>query len=156
MMPTASIPQKRTAPRERVSPTEPWVSVLIPTPATRIVEVIRRESHPVGHPLREHALRDAFGVSRSPVCEALRYLGQLRVVIAIPNRGFELSKAAADLGSLDLSAHRSSEEELYLRIANNRIKGPLGDEVFEADLMERHGLARLPLQRVLNAWRARA
>jgi DNA-binding GntR family transcriptional regulator len=154
MTSTASIPKKQTAPapraREPAVPTEPRVSPLIPTLATRIVEVVRRENYAVGHPLREQALCDEFAVSRSPIRKALRYLGQLGVVIAIPNRGFQLSKPAADLGALDLSAHRSSEDEFYLRIANDRIKGLIGDEIFEADLMERYGLARLPLQRVLN------
>jgi DNA-binding GntR family transcriptional regulator len=126
------------------------VSSLVPALATRIVEVIRRENYDVGHPLREQALCDEFDVSRSPIRKALRFLMQFGVVIAIPNRGFQLAKPASDLGSLDLSAYRSSEEDLYLRIANDRIRGTLGEEIFEAELMERYGLSRLPLQRILH------
>jgi DNA-binding GntR family transcriptional regulator len=87
------------------------------------VEIIRREDYGLGHPLREQVLCDELGVSRSPIRKALRYLAHLDVVVAIPNRGFQLAKRAAELGTLDLSAHRSSEEEHYLRIANDRIKG---------------------------------
>jgi DNA-binding GntR family transcriptional regulator len=137
-------------PTEPSVPSTTRVSALIPTLATRIVEVIRRENYAVGHPLREQTLCDELGVSRSPVRKALRYLAHLDVLVAIPNRGFQLSKAAAELGMLDLSAHRSSEEQYYLRIANDRIKGTLGEEIFEADLMKRYGITRLSLQRILN------
>ena len=139
--------------RRAHSPAEPGatrVSSLVPTLATRIVEVVRRENYDAGHPLREQALCDEFGVSRSPIRKALRFLAQFGVVTAIPNRGFQLARPAADLGSLDLSAHRSDEEACYLRIANDRIKGRLDDEFFEAELMQRYGLGRLLLQRILN------
>lgn len=126
------------------------MSALVPTLATRIVEVVRRENYDVGQPLREQALCDEFGVSRSPVRKALRFLEQFGVVTAIPRRGFQLAQPASDLGGLDLSAHRSTEEELYLRIANDRIHGSLGDEIFEAELMQRYGIGRLPLQRILH------
>jgi DNA-binding GntR family transcriptional regulator len=143
-----------TAEREKTpagsAPAAVRVSSLAPTLAMRIVEVIRRENYDVGHPLREQALCDEFGVSRSPIRKALRFLVQFGVVTAIPNRGFQLARPAADLGGLDLSAYRSSEEDLYLRIANDRIKGALGEEIFEAELMERYGLSRLPLQRILH------
>jgi hypothetical protein len=45
MTPAVSMPKTRAvpAPRERVSPTEPRVSALIPTLAARILEVVRRE-----------------------------------------------------------------------------------------------------------------
>lgn len=146
----AAPPRPPSPARASARPNAGRVSALIPTLATRIVEVIRRENYAVGHHLTEQSLCDEFGVSRSPVRNALRYLMQLGVVVAIPNRGFQLAKPAIELGRLDLSAHRSSEEECYLRIASDRIHGRLDEEVFEADLMERYALARMPLQRILN------
>jgi DNA-binding GntR family transcriptional regulator len=139
-----------SAARASARPIAGRVSALIPALATRIVEVIRRENYAVGYRLTEQSLCDELGVSRSPVRKALRYLMQLGVVVAVPNRGFQLARPAIELGRLDLSAHRSSEEECYLRIANDRIHGRLDEEVFEADLMERYELARMPLQRILN------
>lgn len=126
------------------------VSSLIPTLATRILELVRRESYPVGHRLTEQMLCDVLGVSRSPVRKALQYLEINGVVQSVPNRGFQLAKTPSDLDSLDLSTEKSSEEGIYLRIANDRINGELADEINEADLMARYGLARLQVQRILN------
>lgn len=131
-------------------PTSGKVSPLIPTLATRIVEMIRREDHGVGYRLTEQALCDALGVSRSPVRKALQYLQLNGVVQSAPHRGFQVAKRPSDLDHLDLSAERTSEEEIYLRIANDRINGLLPDEMAEADLMARYGLARLQVQRILN------
>jgi DNA-binding GntR family transcriptional regulator len=39
---------------------------------------------------------------------------------------------------------------MYMRIANDRINGLIADEIVENDLMERYGLARLQVQRILN------
>lgn len=126
------------------------VSSLIPTLATRILELVRRESYPVGHRLTEQMLCDVLGVSRSPVRKALQYLEINGVVQSVPNRGFQLAKIPSDLYSLDLSTEKTSEEGIYLRIANDRINGELADEISEADLMSRYGIARLQVQRILN------
>jgi DNA-binding GntR family transcriptional regulator len=126
------------------------VSPLIPTLATRIVEMIRRETLPVGHRLTEQALSDTLGVSRSPVRKALQFLESSGVVQSVPHRGFQLAKVPGDLDDLDLMAERASEEDFYLRVANDRISGVLPAEVMEADLMVRYGLARLQVQRILN------
>lgn len=134
----------------QAEPISSKVSSLIPTLATRIVEMIRREGYPVGHRLTEQALCDALGVSRSPVRKALQYLQTNGVVRSVPNRGFQLAKMPAELDDLDLSAERASEEDIYLRIANDRINGVLADEIVEADLMTRYSLARLQVQRILN------
>ena len=126
------------------------VSALIPTLATRIVEMIRRESYPVGHRLTEQSLCEELGVSRSPVRKALQYLEANNIVLSVPNRGFQLAKLPSLLDNVDLSAEMATEEEIYLRIANDRINGLLPDEISEADLMERYDLARLQVQRILN------
>lgn len=126
------------------------VSPLIPTLATRIVEMIRRENHAVGHRLTEQALCDELGVSRSPVRKALQYLEANGVVQSAPHRGYQVARKPVELGELDLSANRDTEEEIYLRIANDRINGLLADEIAEADLMARYDLARLQVQRILN------
>jgi DNA-binding GntR family transcriptional regulator len=134
-------------------PSEPSpskVSALIPTLATRIVEMIRREGAPVGHRLTEQALCNELGVSRSPVRKALQFLETSGVVQSVPHRGFQVARLPSELDDLELSPEGASEEEIYLRIANDRINGLLEDEIVEADLMARYGLARLRVQRILN------
>jgi DNA-binding GntR family transcriptional regulator len=126
------------------------ISQLIPTLAKRIVEMILRENYPFGYRLTELALCEELGVSRSPVRKALQYLEANDVVTSEPNRGFQIALSPSDLSQLELGSDKATEEEIYLRIANDRISGKLEEEVAEADLMERYGLARLQVQRILN------
>lgn len=110
----------------------------------------RREELPKGYRLTEQALCDGLGVSRSPVRKALQFLESTGAVTSIPNRGFQLAKESRELAGVDLSDATPSLEDLYLRVANDRISGLLTEEVTEADLMTRYGLARLQVQRLLN------
>ena len=126
------------------------VSPLIPTLAIRIIELVRREAYPVGHRLTELALCESLGVSRSPVRKALQYLESKGVVAGAPSKGYQLAKSHTELDNLEIDSSTISEEEMYLRIANDRIHGELPDEVAEADLMTRYGLQRLQVQRILN------
>ena len=126
------------------------VSPLIPTLAMRIVEMIRRESYTIGQRLTELALSEELNVSRSPVRKALQYLETQGVVTSLPRKGYQLAKSADELASIDLSAPETSDEDLYLRIANERIHGNLPEEVHESDLMEQFGTTRLQIQRVLH------
>lgn len=128
----------------------PKVSPLIPTLAMRIVEMIRRENYTIGHRLTELALSEELNVSRSPVRKALQYLEGQGVVTSLPRKGFQLAKSASELVAVDMSAPETSDEDLYLRIANERIHGNLPEEVHESDLMERFGTTRLQIQRVLH------
>jgi DNA-binding GntR family transcriptional regulator len=136
--------------REPVAPPAPKVSALIPTLAARIVDLARREDFPLGHRITEQSLVQELGVSRSPVRKALQYLALHGVVSSEPNRGFQLALPRERLLSLDFAPQADSEESTYLRIANDRIAGSLPQEVSEADLMARYGIARLAVQRILN------
>lgn len=126
------------------------VSALTPTLARRIIEMIRREGYPVGHRLTEQALCEELDVSRSPVRKALQYLQGVGAVTSEPNRGFQVAKMPSELGELEFAPNPASEEVLYMRIAGDRIHGELPDEIAENDLMERYGLPRLQVQRILN------
>ena len=112
--------------------------------------MIRREDYPVGHRLTEQILCNELAVSRSPVRKALQYLEAAGAVSSEPNRGFQVARMPAELGELEFVPNPASEEAIYLRIANDRIQGLLPDEISEADLMARYGLARLSVQRILN------
>jgi DNA-binding GntR family transcriptional regulator len=126
------------------------VSPLTPKLATQIIELIRSENYPLGFRLTEQALSDVLNVSRSPVRKALQYLEEEGVVISAQNKGFQVAKSPEELGSLELSAGLSTDDDFYLRIANDRINGVLAEEVTEAELMERYAISRLQIQRILN------
>jgi DNA-binding GntR family transcriptional regulator len=123
---------------------------LIPSLAHRIVEMVRRDNLQPGHHLTELALCEELGVSRSPVRKALQFLEGAKVVQPLPTRGYELALAASDLASFEIAPDAQVEEEVYLRIANDRISGALEREFTESDLIERYGLARMQIQRILN------
>lgn len=126
------------------------VSPLTPKLATQIIELIRSENYPLGFRLTEQALCDVLNVSRSPVRKALQYLEAEGVVTSTQNKGFQVAKSSEELGALELSAGLSTDDDFYLRIANDRINGVLAEEVTEAELMERYAISRLQIQRVLN------
>src|SRR5215831_6128778 len=112
--------------------------------ATRVLEHVARGENEVGHRLTEHALAAAMGVSRTPVRRALREPEELGAVGSNPNRGFFVALPAARLRRLALRAPMpSDDDELYLRIAEERLAGELPEIVFEAQLMERYDTTRL-------------
>ncbi|MEH3086056.1 MAG: GntR family transcriptional regulator [Xylophilus ampelinus] len=126
------------------------VSPLIPTLAARILEMARRDGLTRGARLTEQSLCDALNVSRSPVRKALQYLESTGAVRSEPNKGFQLAKDARELAEVDLSDATPPLDDLYLRVANDRISGLIAKEITEADLMERYDLTRLQVQRLLN------
>lgn len=126
------------------------VSPLIPKLAAQILEMVQREGLPKGYRLTEQALCDALDVSRSPVRKALQFLESIGVVTSNPNRGFQLAKEPHEIKGLDLSEAGVQSEDTYMRIASDRIKGYIEQEVTEAELMSRYGLARPQMQRLLN------
>lgn len=127
------------------------VSPLIPKLAERIIEMVRREELPKGYRLTEQSLCDELDVSRSPVRKALQFLESAGVVSSSPNRGFQLAKEARELKGLGLNEAEQPPEDLYMRIASDRIKGHFEQEVTETELMARYGLARAQVQRLLTA-----
>lgn len=125
-------------------------NALTPTLAMQIVSMIRRENLACGARLTELSLADELKVSRSPVRKALQYLADRGVVASVPRKGFQLVRSASELGTLELAAAKSSDEDLYLKIANDRIRGKLGEEVAESELMNVYKSSRLQIQRVLH------
>lgn len=125
-------------------------SGLAPVLAARVLDLIRRGEWPVGHRLTEQALAGELGVSRSPVRKALQYLEELGALGSNPNRGFFVAMEAPQLRLLELSSPEESDEAVYMRVAEERLRGDWPDEVAESDLMQRYALTRLQVQRVLN------
>jgi DNA-binding GntR family transcriptional regulator len=118
--------------------------------AAGIVEFICRADLPVGQRLTEQALADELGVSRSPIRKALQYLESVGAVGSSPNKGFFLNQAVSELRRFAVPVDVDSDENMYLKVADDRLYGKLPEEVSEADLMERYELTRLQVQRILN------
>jgi DNA-binding GntR family transcriptional regulator len=122
---------------------------IVPVVAGRVLELLTSGGYAVGDRLTEQSLVDALGVSRSPVRKALQYLQTLGAVSSSPNRGFQVAQDAAQLRQIRIEDDES-DEAVYMRIVEDRLTEAIAEEISEAELMERHGLTRLQVQRVLN------
>mgnify|MGYP002079430733 CR=1 FL=1 len=103
-----------------------------------------------GQPFRSQPLADRFGVSRSPIREALTLLVERGLVVRIANRGFYASKtkpasASETLG--DIQAHAPAND--YQRLAEDWLNDRIGADVTEQMLRERYGLTKARLNDLL-------
>ncbi|WP_076997307.1 GntR family transcriptional regulator [Variovorax sp. KK3] len=114
-----------------------------------IVALVRRDNRLAGDHLPEVHIAQRIGTSRSPVQSALRHLAQLGVLQQDVNRGFFLSVDAKDWDG-PVAGLLSTDDPLYLRIADDRQAGTLPDELSEAELMRRYDVARSTLRKVLS------
>ncbi|CAM3616209.1 DNA-binding GntR family transcriptional regulator [Paracidovorax anthurii] len=117
--------------------------------AREIVALVRREGRRAGEHLPEVHIAQRIGTSRSPVQAALRHLSRLGVLQQDANRGFFLVKDAKDWDGA-VASLLTTDDPVYLRIADDLQRKLLPDEVNEADLMRRYGIARSSLRKVLS------
>lgn len=116
--------------------------------AGEIIELIRVQSWPEGHHLREQFLADSFRVSRQPVREALKLIARMGVVEQQPNRGFFVKRTGDALKGLSVAPKRADDEEPYLAIAEDRLAGRIDDKVSESEMMRRYGLTKARLAKI--------
>jgi DNA-binding GntR family transcriptional regulator len=127
-----------------------------PTPlirrvAAEIVERIREHRMTPGTRLVERELAEQLRVSRSPVRGALRLLADDGVVAPGDSGGYVVRQAPEALATSNPRRQPASEDEdLYLRIAGDRLDGVLPDRVTEAALLRRYDLTPAQLTRVLR------
>ncbi|MEJ8293686.1 GntR family transcriptional regulator [Delftia tsuruhatensis] len=117
--------------------------------AREIVALVRREGRRGGEHLPEVHIAQHIGTSRSPVQAALRHLSRLGVLQQDANRGFFLVKDAKDWDGA-VASLLSTDDPVYLQIADDVLQKILPEEVTEADLMRRYGVARSSLRKVLS------
>lgn len=117
--------------------------------AREIVALVRREGLKAGDHLPEVTIAEQIGTSRSPVQAALRHLAGLGLLARDSNRGYFLEKNAPQWAEVATRFFAEPDDPLYLHIAEARQSGALDDEVTEAELMRRFGVARSTLRKVL-------
>ncbi len=119
---------------------------MTPTPLIRrvaagIVGRIRDQQLPPGTRLVERELAEHLRVSRSPVRGALRLLEDDGVVALGEAGGYVVRQEPASLPAQSRQhAPTPDDEELYLRVAGDRLDGALPDRVTEAALARRYDL----------------
>lgn len=120
----------------------------------RIVELIHTEDWPVGKHLPAQKLADLLRVSRSPINEALHLLHEKGLVERQPNRGYFVAQRIEApvhrvLHALGL-AMTATPEDLYFRIADDRLRGALPDEFTEALLRKTYSATQGEVDTVLG------
>jgi DNA-binding GntR family transcriptional regulator len=118
--------------------------------AGRILIHARERGFGPGAWLSENALAQPFGVSRTPVRGALAVLSKRGLLNVVPRRGYVLKRAVRDQDLEPYADFAGEDDRLLRRMAADRFSGCLPDQVSEADLMRRYGVARGALARVLN------
>ena len=121
---------------------------LSPQIMARIVDHARAQNMQAGQHLPAQLLADSFKVSRQPIVSALKKLEDMGIVQSAPNRGYFLACNADDIPEMDGDA--AGDDEVYDRIAADRMANRLPDRLSENELMRLYGVARGRLSRVLH------
>lgn len=118
--------------------------------AQRLLGLIRSDGLDEGDHLGEQQLAARFGVSRTPVRAALKLLEAHGAVRSVPHLGFFVARPAAELYAVDLAAPVSDDDELYLRIVDDRIAGRLPVSVTQSEMVRRYRASQAQTRRVLE------
>ncbi len=114
-----------------------------------IVAYVRREKLSAGTHLPEWTLAKLIGTSRSPVRVALDRLVESGVMRYDRNRGYSVHASFDELPTDVLDQVNSSDDPLYLRLADAHFRGVIPESVTEADLTRLLGASRSDIRKVL-------
>lgn len=117
---------------------------------SKIVDYICQANLPAGSRLTETQLAEEFSVSRSPVRAALKVLEKKQVVAATANKGFHLVRDASMLRKDELKLAPPLDGSLYDRIALDRMRNRLPEQITEAEFLRRYKVTRTDLLRILT------
>lgn len=148
--------RKRSTPPDRTPQAKPPATPPATPPhaglsgrlAGEIIERARRQQLPPGTHLPELGLAELFRVSRTPIRIALKALQAQGIVEQQPNRGFFL-KHLPEAGEGGPAAADPAEDALYFRIADDHLRGRLGERVGESELIRRYATTRSHILRLL-------
>lgn len=119
--------------------------------ALRVLEMIQTGEAAPGSHVRENVIAEEFGVSRSPVRDALALLISLRLVRRLPHRGCFIaspSRSLVEAARKKLAAN--DQDAVYREIAAKRLDGELPATFTEADLGRQFDLSRAEVGRIVD------
>ncbi|MFC7329220.1 GntR family transcriptional regulator [Marinactinospora rubrisoli] len=117
--------------------------------AMRVIGLVRRRGLGEGAHITEQWVADELGVSRSPARRALLFLAELDIVERVPNRGFFLTRPAAELGEVGLDSAPEEEETAYFQLIDDQLGERFGAEFTAAEISRRYGLSARQAERLL-------
>ena len=116
--------------------------------AAKILRFIRTRGLAPQHHLTEAALQEHLAVSRGPIRAAMLELTASGILERRQNRGFFVLDPQRELAAPPEDA--ADDEQIYLAIADDRLMHSIPDTVSEPLMMERYGLTRVRLRRILS------
>lgn len=126
------------------------VSPLVISLAAKVGELIRAGNIKGGEKLATQSLADRFGVSRSPVREALNILHERGMIDQLPNRGFFAKEFPCGLPDAEASQPLPHDApDVYQRVAGDWLTDRIPSEVSEQMLRERYGLTKAQVSDIL-------
>jgi len=141
-LPAAALPRaRRNRPAKARGGLNAWL-------AARILEYLRELALAPGAHITEQQLADRFQVSRTPIRVALAALAKSGAVEHRPNRGYFVATAPAAIADADMA--EPDEDQLYYRIADDRLKGLIPARITEAELVRRYRTSRARVGTVLS------
>jgi DNA-binding GntR family transcriptional regulator len=124
---------------------------LTPQITGRVIDFLRSSGMRCGDHLPLQMFADEFRVSRAPIMNAFRELEARGLLSAEPNRGYFLAIEPQTLSTFSpVTADTAGDEEIYFRIAEDRLAGRFADRVSENEVMRFYGIPRSQLLRVLR------
>ncbi|KIC49990.1 GntR family transcriptional regulator [Tateyamaria sp. ANG-S1] len=115
----------------------------------RLLQDIASGGISAGQHLGAQQLADRYGVSRTPVREAMNLLESGGFLIRQENRGFFVAEPDADAMTEALDAPTNSEDDEYHRLAEDWLVNRLPEEVTEHFLRQRYGWTKARMNEVL-------
>jgi DNA-binding GntR family transcriptional regulator len=113
----------------------------------RIKSLIRDEDMQLGDRINEKVLAQRLNVSRSPVRAALNNLADQGYVVRQPQKGVQLI-ALPPIDDVQ-DTQLKEPNDLVVRIAHDRDRGLLPDEVSESELMQQYSVSRSSVRATL-------
>lgn len=114
----------------------------------RIIQYIHSQPLSVGTRLPERALAEHLRVSRSPVRAALAKMADDALISRHPEGGYVVAEGALACPPF-IEPVKSNVDEIYFRIADDRLNGELPEKVTENELMRRYSVTRSLLNDIL-------
>jgi DNA-binding GntR family transcriptional regulator len=108
---------------------------------------------PKGAHLIEQALADQMAVSRTPIRRALAEFAKAGIVYSEPRRGYFMAVASRALFTSELDFEIEGQDDLFARIALDRLSEQLENEFSEADIIARYEVSSRLAQRTLQTLR---
>ena len=141
-LPAAALPRPRRARRAKTrGGLSAWLT-------SRMLEYLRELNLAPGAHVTEQQLADHFQVSRSPIRAALAALAKSGALEQRPNRGYYIATPPTAISDADMA--EPDEDQLYYRIADDRLKGAIAARVTEAELVRRYRSSRARVSAVLS------